>query len=369
MKSIILAYMLLGLALSCLGARAESRIKDIYDVRGARDVQVFGYGLVIGLQGTGDSLRNAPFTEQSMQAMLDKVGVSVKSGALRTKNVAAVIVVADIPTTTQVAGRFDVTVSSLGDATSLMGGSLLLTPLSSSDGVLHAVAQGQVTVTGFAVNGQAERVTQGVPTTGRISNGAILEAPLRRARDVDSGVITLDLRNADYSTVIKTVDIINDFTQERYRRKLATEQNSRSIRLVRPNGISTVRLLAEVGELVVRPDTSARIVIDSRTGTIVIGDDVRISPVAVTHGNLTVRVTEVAVISQPAPLSRGSTVVTPTTTVEAEQTGGQLVEMKGASLKGLVRALNFLGLRPSGLISILQGIKTSGALQAELVVQ
>jgi flagellar P-ring protein precursor FlgI len=349
-------------------ALADVRIKDIASIRGMRDTQLVGYGLVVGLNGTGDSLRNSAFTEQSLQSMLDRMGVSVRSGALRTKNVAAVMITCDIPPLTRKGARFDVSVASLGDSTSLMGGSLVLTPLSAADGRVYAVAQGQVTVTGFSALGQAEALTQGVPTAGRIPNGAILEASLPNSSQEVGGLV-LDLRNPDYSTLIRTIDVINNFARQKYGRDLARDLDSKRIEIQRPRNTSRVRLLAEIGDLSVRADIPARIVIDSRTGTIIIGQDVRIGTVAVTHGSLTVRVTESPVVSQPQPFSQGSTVTVPQSSVEADQQGGQLKELQGASLRALVRGLNQLGLKPSGIIAILQGIKTSGALQAELVIQ
>lgn len=347
---------------------AQSRIKDITNLQGVRENQLVGYGLVVGLNGTGDSLRNSVFTEQSLQSMLDRMGVSVRSGALRTRNVAAVIVTADLPPFVGRGGRVDVTVSSLGDATSLMGGTLVITPLAGVDGTTYAVAQGQVSVSGFQVVGQAETVTQGVPTAARIPNGALIERELP-GRFNDLGSLVIELKNPDFKTAIEVVDAINAYTQRRYNMRAATERDLRSIALTRPPRLSAARFMAEIGDILVQPDTPARVVVDSRTGTVVIGQDVQISTVAVTHGNLTVRVTEAPNVSQPLPFGNGATVVTPQTNIEVEQSGGNIAVLGGTSLRQLVRGLNQIGLRPAGIIAILQAIKTAGALQAELVVQ
>jgi flagellar P-ring protein precursor FlgI len=349
-------------------ALAQSRIKDITNLQGLRENQLVGYGLVVGLNGTGDSLRNSVFTEQSLQSMLDRMGVSVRSGALRTRNVAAVIVTAEIPAFVGRGGRVDVTISSLGDATSLMGGTLVITPLSGVDGVTYAVAQGQLAVTGFQVVGQAETVTQGVPTAARIPNGATIERELP-GKFADLGNLVLELKNPDFKTAIEVVDVINAYTQRKYNMRTASERDLRSVHLVRPAKLSSARFMAEIGDLIVQPDTPARVVVDSRSGTVVIGQDVKISTVAVTHGNLTVRVTESPNVSQPLPFSPGATVVTPQTQIGIEQENGTIAMVGGTSLRQLVRGLNQVGLKPSGIIAILQAIKTAGALQAEFVVQ
>ncbi len=349
-------------------AWAQSRIKDITNLQGLRDNQLVGYGLVVGLNGTGDSLRNSVFTEQSLQSMLDRMGVSVRSGALRTRNVAAVIVTADVPPFIGRGNRLDVTVSSLGDATSLMGGTLVITPLAGVDGTTYAVAQGQLAVTGFQVVGQAETITQGVPTAARIPNGALIERELP-GKFGDVGAMVLELKNPDFKTAIEVVDAINAFAQRRYGARAASERDYRSVSLMRPAKISAARFMAEIGDIAVRTDTPARVVVDSRSGTVVIGQDVQISTVAVTHGNLTVRVTETPNVSQPLPFSNGTTVATPQTQIGIEQEGGNIAIVGATSLRQLVRGLNQIGLKPSGIIAILQAIKTAGALQAELVVQ
>ena len=350
------------------GAEATTRIKDITAVQGVRANQLIGYGLVVGLNGSGDSLRNAPFTAQSLESMLDQMGVNVRDAAARTRNVAAVLVTADLPPFAGRGSRIDVTVSSLGDATSLAGGSLVMTPLNGADGAIYAVAQGPVAVSGFQVQGRAESVSQNVPTTGRIPNGALVEREVAGSLD-DEEALVLELRNPDFTTAVRIADVINDYTKARYGRPSAREQDLRSVVLRRPSNLTAARFLAEVGELVTQADGPARVVIDERTGTVVIGRDVQIATVAVSHGSLTVRITEGAQVSQPEPFSDGETVVVPETFVTVNQEGANLAIMGGTNLETLVRGLNMMGLRPTGIIAILQAIKTSGALQAELVVQ
>jgi len=364
MRALLAALLLCALAAP---VAAAVRIKDVTSLRGARDHQLIGYGLVVGLLGTGDTLRNVPFTEQAIQSMLDHMGINVRSSALRNRNVASVIVTADFPTGMESGLRLDVTVSALGDATSLMGGTLLLTQLSASDGQVYATAQGAVSVTGFDASGQAETLSQGVPTAGRISNGAIVE--VSSPPPVDELRIFLELRNPDYTTAMRIIDAINRYSRRQYRRMLAFEKDGRTVELFRPPHISVARLMSEIGELMVEPDTAARVVIDARTGTVVIGQDVQISTVAVTHGTLNVRISETPQVSQPNPFSQGKTTVAPRTNIEAEQTGGQIAVVTGASLRSLVTGLNRLGVKPSGIIAVLQAIKSAGALQADLVVQ
>jgi flagellar P-ring protein precursor FlgI len=351
------------------GADAAVRIKDIASVRGVRPNQLVGYGLVIGLNGTGDSLRNAPFTAQSVQSMLDRMGVNVRGSNARTKNVAGVIVTAELPPFAGKGSRIDVTVSSLGDATSLAGGSLILTPLMGADNQIYAVAQGPVAVSGFSSQGRAESVTQNVPTSGRVPNGALIEHTPPGPRFVDQQHLMLELHNPDFATAVGIADAINTFSRARYGMVTAREVDLRTVALRRPNSVNAARFMAEIGELVTVADAPARVVIDERTGTVVIGRDVKISTVAVAHGNLTVRVTETPTASQPAPFSDGETRVLPRTEIEVEQTGGDVAIVGGTSLQTLVNGLNRIGVKPQGIIAILQAIKTAGALQAELVVQ
>lgn len=348
---------------------APARIKDIVSVGGVRSNQLVGYGLLIGLNGTGDSLRNSPFTEQSLQSMLDRMGVNVRKASPRTRNVAAVIVTAELPAFIGRGSRIDVTVSSLGDATSLVGGSLIMTPLAGPDNEIYAVAQGPVAVSGFSAGGAAETLTQNVPTSARIPNGAHVERepPSRFGEDRN---LLLELRNPDFGTAVRIADAINAYTLGRHGFRSAQERDLRTVTLITPRNLGPARFLAEIGDLLIQPDSPARVVIDERTGTIVIGNDVHVSTVAVAHGSLTVRVTETPQVSQPTPFSEGGeTVVTPQTTVTADQAGGKVAIVDGPNLQTLVGGLNRMGLKPASIIAILQAIKTAGALQADLVVQ
>jgi flagellar P-ring protein precursor FlgI len=257
----------------------------------------------------------------------------------------------------------------MGDATSLMGGTLVLTSLSGVDGAVYALAQGPIAVSGFSAQGQNETLTHGVATVGRIPNGATIEREPPRPSAREDGNLILQLRNPDYATSVRIADAVNAFTRQRYRSTLARERDDRSVLLALPRGAHATRFLAEIGELKVRVETPARVVMDERTGTVVIGADVQISPVAVTHGGLTVRITETPEVSQPAPFSNGRTTVTTQTTITAAEQTGQVALLAGPTLKQLVKGLNQIGLKPTGIISILQAIKSAGALQADLVIQ
>jgi flagellar P-ring protein precursor FlgI len=349
-------------------ALSASRIKDVAELQSARDNQLVGYGLVIGLQGSGDGLRNSPFTEQSIRAMLENLGIATEGGAARAKNVAAVIVTANLPPFVRSGARIDVTVSSLGDATSLAGGTLVMTPMRAPDGEIYAVAQGPVIVSGFTAEGEAETLTQGVPTSGRVPNGAIVERKVPASFSSDT-TMTLQLRNPDFSTAVRITDAINEYAINRFGKKVASEQDARTVFVHRPDGISAARFYAEIENLVVESDAPARVVVDERTGTIVIGQEVRISRVAISHGTLTVRIKEMPRVVQPDPFSQGETAVEPFTAIDADRPDGKVALIEGPDLETLVSGLNRLGVEPSGIIAILQGIKSAGALQAELVLQ
>ena len=349
-------------------AFATSRVKDIAVLQSARDNQLVGYGLVVGLQGSGDSLRNAPFTEQSMRSMLDNLGIATAEGRARLKNIAAVIVTANLPPFVRQGSRIDVSVSSLGDATSLGGGQLVMTPLRAANGDIYAVAQGPVSISGFQAQGAAETVSRGTPTSGRISGGAIVEREVLAEFDAEQ-TLTLQLRNPDFTTAIAITDAINRYGAEKYGVKPASEIDSRTVAIRKPANISTARFVASIENLMVETDTPARVVLDESTGTVVIGQDVRISTVAISHGSLTVRVTETPTIVQPAPFSRGVTAVEPNTYIDVTEEGTQLGTVVGTDLQNLVEGLNRLGVGPSDIIAILQAVKNSGAMQAELVVQ
>jgi flagellar P-ring protein precursor FlgI len=345
-----------------------ARIKDVAQLQSARDNQLVGYGLVIGLAGSGDTLRNSPFTEQSIRAMLENLGIATEGGSARARNVAAVIVTANMPPFVQSGARIDVTVSSMGDATSLAGGTLIMTPLKAADGEIYAVGQGPVIVSGFNAQGQAEQVTQGVPTAGRVPNGAIVERSVA-AEFGDQAILTLQLRNPDFSTAVRIADAINAYTRQRFGARVAAEQDARTVSIRKPKNISVARFYAEIENLVIQSDTPARVVIDERTGTIVIGNQVRISRVAISHGTLTVRITEAPRIVQPEPFSKGVTAVEPDTAIGIFTPDARVAMLDGPDLQTLVSGLNRLGVKPDGIIALLQGIKTAGALQADLVVQ
>ncbi|TIS57436.1 MAG: flagellar basal body P-ring protein FlgI [Mesorhizobium sp.] len=348
--------------------QVAARIKDIAQLQSSRDNQLVGYGLVIGLAGSGDSLRNSPFTEQSIRAMLENLGIATEGGSARAKNVAAVIVTANMPPFVQSGARIDIDVSSMGDATSLAGGTLVMTPLKAADGEIYAVGQGSVIVSGFTAKGQAEQLTQGVPTAGRVPNGAIIERAVQAEFD-DQAVLTLQLRNPDFSTAVRIADAVNGYTSQRFGMRVAAERDARTVQIRRPKNVSAARFYAEIENLVVESDTPARVVIDERTGTIVIGNEVKISRVAISHGTLTVRITEAPKIVQPEPFSKGVTAVEPFTAIEASQPDARVAVLDGPDLETLVSGLNRLGVKPDGIIAILQGIKSAGALQADLVLQ
>lgn len=352
----------------CQPAYASSRIKDISDVNGIRENQLVGYGLVIGLAGTGDTMRNSPFTEQSTRSMLLRFGVAVPPNAVRARNIAAVVVTAKLPPFVSAGERIDVSVSSLGDATSLRGGTLIMTPLSAADGNAYAVAQGAVSVSGLAAEGAAEQLTEGVPTGGRIPGGALIERELTASFN-EVAKLSLKIRNPDFATAAKIADVINRYSAKAFGGPIAQAEDFRTVSVKRPKKISASRLMAAVGNLNVEPDSPARVVIDEKTGTIVIGSKVRVSPVAVAHGNITIRVTELPEVIQPLPFANGVTAVQPSTEILAEQEGDKIAKLEGPSLERLVHGLNRMGLKPNGIIAILQAIKTAGALQADLVIQ
>jgi flagellar P-ring protein precursor FlgI len=353
---------------SALPAAAASRIKDIVSLQSARDNQLIGYGLVVGLQGTGDSLRNSPFTEQSLRAMLQNLGISTEGGATRANNVAAVIVTASLPPFASIGSRVDVSVSSLGDATSLRGGTLVMTSLAGADGQVYAVAQGSIIVSGVSAAGDAASLQQGVTTAGRLPGGAIIEREIpAKFKDVEG--LVYQLRNPDFTTAVGIADVINSYASNRYGMAIAVARDSTTVGVRKPPKADLARLMAELEGLVVETDSPARVVVNERTGTIVIGNDVRISQVAVSHGTLTVKVNETPTVVQPAPFSRGVTAIEPLTDITAGVEGGQVAIISGPDLRTLVAGLNSIGVKPDGIIAILQGIKSAGALQADLVLQ
>jgi flagellar P-ring protein precursor FlgI len=358
---------MLAAAAAIAPATAAPRIKDIVDVEGVRDNQLVGYGLVVGLNGTGDSLRNAPFTRQSLAAMLERLGVNTRDGNLNTRNVAAVMVTANLPAFAAHGSRIDVTVSALGDARSLSGGQLLVTPLMGADQSVYAVAQGPLTIGGFSASGASgSSVTQGVPTAGRIPSGALVERELQfdlaAQRD-----LRLSLRNPDFTTARRVAEAVNGAVGGGAARAL----NPGSVLVSRPDAYpgDMVALLTAIEGLEVSVDQPAKIVIDETSGVVVMGENVRVSTVAIAQGNLTISVSETPAVSQPAPFSDGQTVVVPQTGVSVDEDGGDLAVVEGGvPLRQLVDGLNKLGVTPRDMISILQALKSAGAVQADIEV-
>jgi flagellar P-ring protein precursor FlgI len=357
---------LMALQLWPTPAGATSRIKDLANIEGVRQNQLVGYGLVVGLNGTGDTLNNIPFTKQSLQAMLERMGVNIRGATIRTGNVAAVMVTGNLPPFGTQGTRMDVTVSALGDSKNLQGGTLLVTPLLGADGNVYAVAQGSVAINGFQAEGAAASITRGVPTVGRIANGAIIEREIEFALNRLPNV-RLALRNADFTTAKRIASAVNDFLGA----KSAEPLDPSTVQLSIPPEFkgNVVAFLTEIEQLQVEPDLGAKIIIDERSGIIVMGRDVRVATVAVAQGHLTVSISESPQVSQPNPLARGRTVVTPRTSVGVTEEGKKFAVVKdGVSLQQLVDGLNGLGIGPRDLIGILQAIKAAGAIQADIEV-
>ena len=374
LRHIVGVSLVVAAALSNLGpAQAASRIKDIATFEGARDNLLVGYGLVVGLNGTGDSLANSPFTRQSLESMLERLGVNIRNANLNSKNVAAVIVSATLPPFSRQGSRIDVNVSTLGDSKSLLGGTLLVTPLIGADGQVYVVAQGSTVVGGFAVAGEGESLVKGVPTAGRIPSGGIIEREI--AFDLsNASSLNISLRNPDLTTAGRIAAAINTHLKA----PAAKVLDPGTVLLKTPPAYANnmVGLLGDVEQLAVEPDQLARVVIDETTGVIVIGDRVRVDSVAIAQGNLTIRVTETPQVSQPSPFAQQGTTETvapshaPKSRLTSKAVGGcaaqgLVVVETGVSLQDLVDGLNALGIGPRDMISILQAIKSAGALQRE----
>ncbi len=366
-----LAAGLLALVLASLApdtASGASRIKDIVEFEGVRENQLVGYGLVVGLNNTGDKLKDGGFTKQSLKSMLNRMGVKPTEDGLESKNVAAVMITAQLPAFARQGNRIDVTVSALGDASDLEGGTLLVTPLMGADGEVYAVAQGQVGVAGFTATAEASSVTRGVPTTGRIANGAIVEREVGfELANMDT--IKLSLRSPDFTTARRIAQAINAFLGE----PAAKSSDPSTVHLAVPSQYdrNVVNLLTDIEQLLITPDQIARVVIDERSGIIVMGQEVRVSTVAIAQGNLTIRITETPEVSQPNAFSRGgSTVTVPRSdiSVDDDAQNRMAVLTTGVTLQDLVNSLNALGVGPRDMISILQAIKAAGALQADIEV-
>jgi flagellar P-ring protein precursor FlgI len=363
----LLGWAMLLLCALPAAAPAQVRIKDIADVEGVRENQLVGYGLVVGLNGTGDRLRSAVFTRQSLIGVLERLGVNTRDGErqLDTRNVAAVMVTANLPAFARAGSRIDIAVSAIGDATNLTGGTLLVTPLLGADGEVYAVAQGAVATGAIAARGAAGSVTRGVPTAGRIANGATVEREIP-FRFAEGQSIRLSLRNPDLTTARRIAAAVNRAAGTAVAQ--ATDPRTVAILLA---GRDPVGFVAEIEQLRVQPDQMARVVIEEASGTVVMGADVRVSTVAIAQGNLTIRITETPQVSQPNALSGGQTVVTPRTNIEVDDQAERRLGILrgGVTLEELVRGLNGLGVGPRDLITILQTIKAAGALQAELEVR
>lgn len=369
-RSVVVAAALAAVALvgATDTAHATSRIKDVADFEGVRDNLLVGYGLVVGLNKTGDSMKEGHFTKQSLLAMLERLGVKPTQAGLDAKNVAAVMVTASLPGFARQGGRIDVTVSALGDSSSLLGGTLLVTPLLGADGEVYAVAQGHVATGGFTAQGAGETVTKGVPTNARIASGGIVEREigfdLQRLQQV-----RISLRNPDFTTARRMAEAMNAFLGT----DAARPSDPGTVTLKVPRGYegNVVGLLTDVEQLRIEPDQQARIIIDENSGTIVMGENVRISTVAVAQGNLTIRITETPQVSQPGPFSQGgTTTVVPRTDIQVDEGADKklAVMQTGVTLQELVNGLNALGIGPRDLITILQAVKAAGALQADIQV-
>jgi len=363
-------WFVLVVALVCCvpaGAGATSRIKDLANIEGVRQNQLIGYGLVVGLNGTGDTLNNIPFTKQSLTAMLERLGVNIRGQTIRTGNVAAVMVTANLPAFGTQGTRIDVTVSAMGDSKSLQGGTLLVTPLLGADGNVYAVAQGSLAIGGFQAEGEAAKITRGVPTVGRIANGALIEREIEFTLN-RLNQLRLALRNPDFTTAKRIAAAVNDYIGSPTAEPI--DQSTVVITLPAKSTANIVSFLTEIEQLQIEPDLPARIVIDERSGVVVIGRDVRVSMVAVAQGNLTVTVSETPEVSQPAPFARrGTTRVVPRTSIGVQEDGKKMfVVREGVSLQQVVDGLNAMGIGPRDLITILQAIKAAGAIQADIEV-
>lgn len=343
------------------------RIKDLVEFDGVRANDLVGYGLVVGLNGTGDGLRNAPFTEEMMSNLLERLGVNVAGEDYRPKNVAAVFVTATLPAFARAGGQIDVTVSAIGDAKSLLGGTLIMTPLNGADGQIYAVAQGAIIAGGISADGAASSVVQGVPTAGMIPSGARVE----REIEFDfTGLTTmrLALREPDFTTAARIEAAIN--REVGNRAAVMLDAGTVALDIAAAGSASPAHVISRIENIEVEPETRARVVVDQRSGTIVMGEDVRISRVAVAQGNLTLRIEETPMVVQPNPFAEGETIVVPRSSVSIENAPGTgLAEVSGGTnLSEVVAGLNALGVAPHDMIDILKSINAAGALHADFVV-
>jgi flagellar P-ring protein precursor FlgI len=366
-RLLLSALLLVALSSFSGSARAE-KLRDLCDVLGARDNQLVGYGVVTGLNGTGDDV-SAPFAAQSLRSLLRRLGVQVDQRQIRLRNVAAVIVTATIPAFSRSGGRLDVTVSSMGNARSLRGGVLVQTPLRGADRRTYAVAQGSLVLGGFSASGgSGSSVQENTTNTARIPNGALVEREIKTLF-ANAGKVTLTLRNPDFATAQRIVEALD----KALGKGTAQALDGGAVLVRAPAALVTkpVELLAKVQDVEVEPVAFARVVINERTGTIVAGGDVRLSPVAIAQGGITISVKEAPAVSQPGAFSNGQTQVVDQSTVEAdEKMPPALTYVNGAaSLADVAQALSTFGVSPRELASILQALKAAGALRAEVIVQ
>jgi flagellar P-ring protein precursor FlgI len=367
MKSIRSTFALAALCMAtlCIPAHAE-RIKELASIQGVRDNPLIGYGLMVGLDGTGDQTMQTPFTTQSLNNMLQQLGISIPAGVnMQLKNVAAVMVTATLPSFARPGQNIDVTVSSMGNAKSLRGGTLLMTPLKGVDGATYAIAQGNMVVGGAGASASGSKVQINQLSSGRIPGGALVERTVE-APVGGEGSFSLELNRSDFGTAQRVVEAIN--------RQLgpgtADAADARMIRVRAPEALERVGFLARLENIEVTPmQAAARVVINARTGSVVMNQAVRVNDCAVAHGNLSVVINTEPVISQPGPFSGGSTVVAQTSQISVSQGGGALQMVRGgASLSDVIKGLNSLGANPQDLVSILQAMKSAGALRAELEI-
>lgn len=352
---------------SANNAFAVSRIKDIADFEGIRDNQLIGYGLIVGLNGTGDNIKSVDFTKESLISMLDKIGINARGGQIKAKNIAAVMVTANLPPFSKQGSRIDVNVSALGDAKNLQGGTLLATPLTGANGEVYAIAQGQIAVGAASAKSGGSSIVKGVPTSGKIVSGAIIENEIPFELESLKS-INIALRNPDFTTARRVSDAINAMMGTLAAK--ATDPGTIVLSIPQSYDGKIVDLMTKVEQLQVQPDQLARVVIDESSGVVVIGKDVKINRLAIAQGNLTIKISDVPLVSQPLPFSNGETVTTVASAIDiSESVDAKLSVVDGGiNLQELVDGLNSLGVTPRDLISILQAIKASGALQAEIEV-
>ena len=358
----IACILLLGLG-ATVRADQSVRLKDIAKIEGERGNQLVGYGLVVGLDGTGDT-QQATFTVQSVANMLQKFGIAVPTGKMKIKNVAAVMVTASLPPFIRSGSRIDVLVSSLGDAKSLQGGTLMQAPLQAADGSVYAVAQGSVSIGGFMAGGGGNTVTKNHPTAGRIPEGAIVEKEVPASLS-DGKSLNVLLANPDFATAAGVAQTING----KLGAGTASALDAATVRVAVGDPSNLVGLIADIGELTVTQSSVAKVIVNERTGTVIIGGSVKLSPVALSHGNLSVEITTEQQVSQPAPISGGQTAIVPQTNVQATEESNKLMVLNaGSTLEDLVSGLNELKVTPRDIIAILQALKEAGALHAELEI-